>query len=83
MPLFHEEVFSRKKTKIIYFTYHGEEGGRFWKKNNLNLLLLINEKSKIEKKSNDCVWLSLNQIKKLALKDKIINPFVKTILFMI
>ena len=83
LPLFHEEVFSRKKTKIIYFTYHGEEGGRFWKKNNLNLLLLVNEKNKIEEKSNDCVWLSLNQIKKLALKDKIVNPFVKTILFMI
>ena len=83
VPLFYEQVIKGRNTKVVYSTFHGEEGGRFWKKKNLNLLLLIDEKYKVEKGYKDCVWLSLTQIKKLALKDKIVNPFVKTILFMI
>ena len=83
LPLFHEEVFNRKKTDIIYSTFHGEEGGRFWKKKNLNILLLLKNNHKLRDNKDDCVWLSLSQIKRLALYDNIVNPFVKTILFMI
>ena len=34
-------------------------------------------------KKENYIWASLTQIKKLSLIDNIINPFVKTILFMI
>ena len=83
LPLFYDEVVKKKNTKVVYSTFHGEEGGRFWKKRNLNILLQVKENYKIDKKCKDGVWLSLSQIKKLALKDQIVNPFVKTILFMI
>ena len=33
--------------------------------------------------NKDFIWLNLNQIKKLNLVNGVINPFVKTILFMI
>lgn len=82
-PLFYDEVFRNKNTEIIFSTSHNEEGGRFWKKTNQNMILLTKESSKLEMKSNDCYWLSLSQIKKLALRDNVVNPFVKTILFMI
>ena len=82
-PLFYNEVFKNKNTKLIFSTTHNEEGGRFWKKTNQNIILLTEEKFNLEKKCNDCYWLSLSQIKKLALKNNTVNPFVKTILFMI
>lgn len=82
-PLFFDEIFKNKNTEIIFNTTHSEEGGRFWKKKNQNMLLLTKEKYKLEKISDDCIWMTLSQIKQLALKDNIINPFVKTILFMI
>ncbi len=82
-PLFFDEIFKNKNTEIIFNTTHSEEGGRFWKKKNQNILLLTKEKYKLEKISDDCIWMTLSQIKQLALRDNIINPFVKTILFMI
>ena len=82
-PLFYKEVFNNKNTKTIFSSSHYEEGGRFWKKTNKNIILLTDEKFKLEKKAKDCYWLSMSQIKRLALKDNVLNPFVKTILFMI
>jgi dTDP-4-dehydro-6-deoxy-alpha-D-glucopyranose 2,3-dehydratase len=71
------------KKNLISKTVHFEEGARFWKKPNQNLLIFLDKKnySKVNKKN--LIWLNLTQIKKLNLKKGIINPFVKTILFMI
>ena len=70
-------------SNIIGKTLHFEEGARFWRKPNKNLLILLEKKNynKIIKKN--FIWLNLSQIKKLNLVNGIINPFVKTILFMI
>ncbi len=76
-------IFDRKKTEIISKTIHYEEGARFWKKPNQNLLIKINEKYIKNIKGDEFIWLNLSQIKKLNLIDGVINPFVKTILFMI
>jgi dTDP-4-dehydro-6-deoxy-alpha-D-glucopyranose 2,3-dehydratase len=80
-PPFFEEIIKRKNTELIYSSSHYEEGGRFWKKINQNAILLAN--SNFKNKNKDFYWLSLTQIKKLALKNNILNPFVKTILFML
>jgi oxidase EvaA len=80
-PPYYDEIINLKNSKLIYRTSHYEEGGRFWKKINKNCIYLVNNKFKNTEK--DFYWLSLSQIKKLALKDNIVNPFVKTILFMI
>jgi len=76
-------IFDRKKTQIISKTIHYEEGARFWKKPNQNLLIKINEKYIKNIKGDEFIWLNLSQIKKLNLIEGVINPFVKTILFMI
>lgn len=72
-----------KNKNLIAKSIHFEEGARFWKKPNLNLLLYVDEKQQKKIKGNNFIWLNLSQIKKLNLRKGIINPFVKTILFMI
>ena len=62
---------------------HYEEGARFWQKPNKNLLIQINEKYNQSIKNPDFIWVNYSQIKKLNLVNGVINPFVKTIMFMI
>ncbi len=68
---------------IIGKTLHFEEGARFWRKPNKNLLIYLEKKNYHKIKNKNFIWLTLTQIKKLNLKNGVINPFVKTILFMI
>ena len=68
---------------IIGKTLHYEEGARFWRKPNKNLLIFLEKKNYFKIKKKNFIWLNLSQIKKLNLVNGIINPFVKTILFMI
>ena len=75
--------FILKKRNVICKTIHYEEGARFWKKPNQNLLILLNKSQEKKIKAKNFIWLNLSQIKKLNLKKGILNPFVKTILFMI
>ena len=76
-------VIDNKRSNLIGKTVHFEEGARFWRKSNQNLLLKIDKKDQLKINNSNFIWLNLSQIKKLNLVDGIINPFVKTILFMI
>jgi len=75
--------FVLNKRSVICKTTHYEEGARFWKKPNQNLLIFLNKSQEKKIKAKNFIWLNLSQIKKLNLKKGILNPFVKTILFMI
>ena len=68
---------------IIGKTLHYEEGARFWRKPNKNLLIFLERKNYNKVKKKNYIWLNLSQIKKLNQINGILNPFVKTILFMI
>ena len=48
-----------------------------------NLIVKINFKESLKIKNPDFIWVNLSQIKKLNFRKGILNPFVKTILFMI
>ena len=72
-----------KKAKLIYYTIHNEEGARFWKKSNWNVIVKLDNPYDKRIKGKNYKWASLSQIKKLSLKSRLVNPFVKTILFMI
>ena len=76
-------IFNHKKTNLIAKTIHYEEGARFWQKSNQNLIIKIDKKDQLKINNKSFIWLNLSQIKKLNLINGIINPFVKTILFMI
>ena len=83
LPNFYDIVIKLKRSKLIYSASHNEEGARFWKKSNINVIVQINNPLDKRIKGENYKWVSYSQIKKLALKDNIINPYVKTILFMI
>jgi oxidase EvaA len=75
-----EVVFAETGVRIIYRANHNEEGGRFWKKSNENVLVFLDDEGVIETSMKMFYWASLSQIKELALRDNVLNPFVKTIL---
>ena len=76
-------IFNHKKSNLIAKTIHYEEGARFWQKSNQNLIIKIDKKDQLKINNKGFIWLNLSQIKKLNLVHGVINPFVKTILFMI
>ena len=82
-PNFYDIVVNLKGAKLIYCAAHNEEGARFWKKSNLNVIVQLKNPNDRRIKGSNYKWASLSQIKKISLKDNIVNPFVKTILFMI
>tara|TARA_B100001250_G_C19813438_1_gene796950 strand:+ start:2340 stop:3047 length:708 start_codon:yes stop_codon:yes gene_type:complete len=83
IPRFHDIVVQQKGSKLIYVASHNEEGARFWKKSNLNVIVQLDDPHDKRIKGENYKWASLTQIKKLGLKDNLVTPFVKTILFMI
>jgi dTDP-4-dehydro-6-deoxy-alpha-D-glucopyranose 2,3-dehydratase len=76
-------ILKATSKNIIGTTIHYEEGARFWQKPNKNVLIKVTSKDQKKIKDKNFIWLNLTQIKKLNQKKGIINPFVKTILFMI
>jgi oxidase EvaA len=83
LPKFFDIVMKRKGAELIYYTIHNEEGARFWKKSNWNVIVKLKDPYDLRIKGKNYMWVSLKQIKKLGLKNSYINPFVKTILFML
>jgi oxidase EvaA len=77
------DIILNNEKNYLGQTIHFEEGARFWKKPNKNLIVEIKLKDSLKIKNPDFIWLNLSQIKKLNFKNGILNPFVKTILFMI
>jgi len=83
LPKFYDIVMKQKGVKLIYYTIHNEEGARFWKKSNWNLILKLNDPYDKRIKGKNYKWASFTQIKRLSLKNRCVNPFVKTILFIL
>lgn len=77
------DLILHNKKNYIGETIHFEEGARFWNKPNKNVIVEIDLKKSLKIKNPDFIWVNLSQIKKLNFIKGILNPFVKTILFMI
>jgi oxidase EvaA len=75
-----EVLTAETGVRIVYRAEHNEEGGRFWRKSNENIVAFLEDESVIETDMTMFCWSSLSQIKELALIDNVISPFVKTIL---
>ena len=83
LPKFYDIVMQLKGAELIYYTIHNEEGARFWKKSNWNVIVNLKNPNDKRIRGKNYKWVSLKQIKKLALKNRYVNPFVKTILFIL
>ena len=82
-PKFYDIVIKNKGAELIYYTIHNEEGARFWKKSNWNVIVKLKDPFDKRIEGKNYKWVSYKQIKKLALKNRYVNPFVKTILFIL
>ena len=70
MPKYLSYFLEPEKHEIIYNQLQSEQGARFLKKLNRNIIIKVKEDIKLER---DFIWLTLGQIKKLSLKNNIIN----------
>ena len=75
-----EVLTAEAGVRIVYRAEHNEEGGRFWRKSNDNIIAFVDDEGVIETDMTMFCWSSLSQIKELALMDNVLSPFVKTIL---
>ena len=75
-----EVLTAKSGVRIIYRAEHNEEGGRFWRKSNENIIVFVDDESVIESDMTMFCWASLGQIKELALIDNVLSPFVRTII---
>lgn len=75
-----EVLTAEAGVRIVYRAQHNEEGGRFWRKSNENIVAFLDDERVIETGMTMFCWCSLSQIKELALLDNVLSPFVKTIL---
>ena len=60
--------------RFVYRAEHNEEGGRFWRKSNENIVAFLDDERVIETNLKMFCWASLSQIKELALMDNSGEP---------
>ncbi|MCP4621292.1 MAG: hypothetical protein GY844_33240 [Bradyrhizobium sp.] len=75
-----EVLTAKAGVRTIYRAEHNEEGGRFWRKSNENVIVFVDDERVIQSDMALFCWASLSQIKELALIDNVLSPFVKTII---
>lgn len=79
-PPLAEVMMAETGVRMIYRAKHNEEGGRFWRKSNENIIYFLDDESIVRTDLTYFHWSSLSQIKELALIDNVISPFVKSII---
>ena len=78
-PPYLDYFLDKQQNKIIVDQLQSEQGARFLKKRNRNIIIEINENNSIELLDNYC-WLTLGQIKNFLKQDNIINMDTRTVL---
>ena len=66
--------------RLIYRSKHNEEGSRFWQKSNENMILFVDDISRLVISESTYRWASLSQIKQMSLLDNVIGPYVRTVI---
>jgi dTDP-4-dehydro-6-deoxy-alpha-D-glucopyranose 2,3-dehydratase len=65
--------------RVIYKSKHNEEGSRFWRKSNENMILFVEDASGLTIDNSTYRWASLSQIKQMMLLDNVVGPYVRTV----
>lgn len=73
------DLFMSKDYKVIIDQLQTEQGGRFFKKRNRNIIIEVNHDIPVKE---DFCWLSLRQIKDLLKRDNILNMDSRSVLSM-
>jgi dTDP-4-dehydro-6-deoxy-alpha-D-glucopyranose 2,3-dehydratase len=76
---FAEYLDPSENVRVIYRSKHNEEGSRFWRKSNENMILFVADASRLAFNEATYRWASLSQIKQMMLLDNVIGPYVRTV----
>jgi oxidase EvaA len=77
---FAECLDASENIRLIYRSEHNEEGSRFWRKSNENMILFVEDAGQLAINDRTHRWASLLQIKEMMLLDNIVGPYVRTVL---
>jgi oxidase EvaA len=77
---FAECLDASENIRLIYRSKHNEEGSRFWRKSNENMILFVEDAGQLAINDSTHRWASLSQIKEMMLLDNIVGPYVRTVL---
>lgn len=78
-PLFLEYFNGTKNVEVLLDQLQSEQGGRFLKKRNRNIIIKIQDSENILF-SKDFIWITLKQIKDLLKEDNIVNMDTRTVI---
>jgi dTDP-4-dehydro-6-deoxy-alpha-D-glucopyranose 2,3-dehydratase len=77
---FAELLEPSQNVRVIYRSKHNEEGSRFWQKSNENMILFVEDISRLAISASTWRWASLSQIKQMTLLDNVVGPYVRTVI---
>jgi len=80
LPSYLEYFISEKKSKFLYDQLQTEQGGRFLKKRNRNIVIEVKEEIDV---LEDFCWLTLGEIKKLLAFDNFVNMDARSVISII
>lgn len=76
-PLYLEYFQKAKPVQILFDQLQSEQGARFLRKRNRNIIIKIDEEIPVY---DNFTWLTLGQIKKLMLHDNLVNMDTRTVI---
>lgn len=76
-PKYLEYFANVKKDNILLNQLQSEQGARFLRKRNRNIIIRVEEEIELDE---DFIWLTLGQIKNLLLLDNIVNMDTRTVI---
>ncbi len=76
---FINDVLDHTKNKVLYSAMQSEEGGRFYKEQNLNLIIEVGDNFPLNVPNNYC-WMTFNQMSKLILFNNYLNIAARSLL---
>jgi len=77
--LYLEYFFNHPQAVVLLDQLQSEQGARFYKKRNRNIIIRIKDEYNLEIKENFC-WLTLGQIYRLVQKDNSVNMDTRSVL---
>lgn len=76
-PAYLEYFQNAKKEQILFDQLQSEQGARFLKKRNRNIIIQVEEEIKV---LDNFIWLTLSQIKDLMKYDNVVNMDTRTVI---
>ena len=78
-PAYIDYFLNKKKTKVLIRKLQSEEGARFYKKSNLNMIVEV-KKNQLTKVPDNFIWVTLYQLKELLKRPNTVNASARSVI---